>query len=471
MNAKVLILEFNEISPALLGQWRANGRLPNFKRFYDESDVFVTVADDPDPVNLEPWIQWYSVHTGLPYSEHRVFHLTDGPRAPHGDLWQLIRQGGRSVMNFSSMNARGFKGKGAFFLPDPWCAAQEAWPPEIGIFAKVVSTAVQEYTNTRIPLTYRDYLAFVKFLASHGLSPSTAAMAFRQLVAEKLVSRDLSWRRVAVLDRLLYDVFAHYYNRMRPDFATFFSNSTAHLQHAYWRHMDPEPFTVKPSVREMQAYGDAVYFGYEAMDRLIARFLRLVDSETVVILCSALSQQPFLRREQAGGQHFYRLHDVVQFLASLDLQTQKVEPVMTHQYVALFASDKEAAVARDRLRGIRIQGAEVFGVTEPANSSLKFGCQIATPISGDEALTGVTASMHPVRFKDLLYPLGLVKSGCHHPEGLLWIRNGRHYVHPERVSILDIAPTVCRILKLDPALVGRAAFRGADLVDRLALAA
>ena len=103
----------------------------------------------------------------------------------------------------------------------------------------------------------------------------------------------MTWKRVSLLDRLQYDLFACYYRRLQPDFATFFSNSTAHLQHSYWRHMDPAPFALKPSAAETEQYGDAVLYGYEAMDRLIGRFLRLIDDETVVILSSALSQQIF----------------------------------------------------------------------------------------------------------------------------------------------------------------------------------
>jgi hypothetical protein len=100
---------------------------------------------------------------------------------------------------------------------------------------------------------------------------------------------------------------------MRPHFATFFINSTAHLQHAYWRHMDPDAFALKPAKDEIDSYGDAVLFGYRAMDALLRRFFALAEADTTIILCSALSQQPFLKREGRGGQHFYRLRDVRSF--------------------------------------------------------------------------------------------------------------------------------------------------------------
>jgi hypothetical protein len=66
------------------------GRLSNFKRLYDQSEKFTTLADVADPRKLEPWIQWYSTHTGLAYDQHRVFHLTVGPRAKHRDISQHL---------------------------------------------------------------------------------------------------------------------------------------------------------------------------------------------------------------------------------------------------------------------------------------------------------------------------------------------------------------------------------------------
>jgi predicted AlkP superfamily phosphohydrolase/phosphomutase len=35
-----------------------------------------------------------------------------------------------------------------------------------------------------------------------------------------------------------------------------------------------------------------------------------------------------------------------------------------------------------------------------------------------------------------------MRSGRHHPDGALWVRNGRHEVVPGRVPLTDIAPTV-----------------------------
>ena len=37
---RVILIEFNELTPRLLDAWMASGDLPNFKRFHDRSQVY-----------------------------------------------------------------------------------------------------------------------------------------------------------------------------------------------------------------------------------------------------------------------------------------------------------------------------------------------------------------------------------------------------------------------------------------------
>src|SRR5262249_44887897 len=77
--ARLILIEFNELCPHLLRRFMDRSLLPNFRRFHDSSLVCTTDAGESEP-NLEPWIQWPTVHSGLPFAEHRVFHLGDGRR-------------------------------------------------------------------------------------------------------------------------------------------------------------------------------------------------------------------------------------------------------------------------------------------------------------------------------------------------------------------------------------------------------
>ena len=436
---RLVLIEFNELCPSLLAQWMGEGKLPNFAKFHAQSEVFTTRADVEEGPNLEPWIQWYSLHTGLPFSQHNVFHLTDGPRATHPDVWSILSARGFSVWNCSSMNARRIAAKGARYIPDPWCDSELPFPPQMQAYTKVVSQQVKEYSNRKRGLSLGDLTRFLWFMASHGLSAGTVKAILAQLAGEKLHGG--AWKRAVLLDMLQFDVFRHYFMRERPDFSTFFVNSTAHLQHSYWRHMAPEAFSVRPADGEIATYKDAVLFGYQKMDALLGKFMALAGDNTTLMFATALSQQPYLKYEAVGGHRFYRPLDVIKLLRRLHIAPERIEPVMTHQFVARFRSGPEAEDAKRRLAAVTCDGQSVFGFDDADTGSIYFGCQLRTQLSPDTMLD-LGGNEPPVRFFDLLYQIEGMKSGRHHPDGCLWIRRGNHRVTDAKVSILDVLPTV-----------------------------
>src|SRR2546427_657064 len=60
----ILQLEFNELTPRLMFRFMEEGHLPNFQRLFRESHAFTTDAEE-EGMNLNPWIQWVTVHSGL----------------------------------------------------------------------------------------------------------------------------------------------------------------------------------------------------------------------------------------------------------------------------------------------------------------------------------------------------------------------------------------------------------------------
>src|SRR6266853_495909 len=101
----MIMLEFNELSPALMDTFIDQGYLPNFKRLRDTSQVFTTVAEEVAP-NLDPWIQWVTVHSGLSFDEHGIFHLGDGHKLAVKSLWDFIAAQRKTVWVCGSMNIK-----------------------------------------------------------------------------------------------------------------------------------------------------------------------------------------------------------------------------------------------------------------------------------------------------------------------------------------------------------------------------
>lgn len=437
---RVIMIEFNELVPRLMDRWIADGSLPSFKALRDRSLQFTTEADVSSPADLEPWIQWYSVHTGLSYDQHGVFHLTDGPHAKHRDIFDVLGDAGLKLGCCGSMNVKSFPADRGFFIADPWCDGQSAQPADLNTFQRFVSQYVREYSNPDRASPAVSPTRFLAFMTAHGLSARTVTQTLNQLVMERVKDRNLSWQRPAILDRLTLDLFKHLYGRHRPHYATFFSNSTAHLQHTYWRQMEPDAFRVKPAPSQIERYGGAIKYGYVMMDRLLREIVTLADPQTLVIFATALSQQPFLRKEEAGGQLFYRPRDVALLLEWLGIPNAKIEPVMTHQFRLRFPDRAAADAAISTLRGVRSEGDPVMGIADDVDDGFVFGCSVSKQLSPD-ALISRQGSNETVRFFDWFYQIDGMKSGCHHPDGILWLATGEAR-NAGRCSILDIFPTV-----------------------------
>src|SRR4029077_1394159 len=122
-------------------------------------------------------------------------------------------------------------------------------------------------------------------------------------------------------------------------------------------------------------------FGYQEMDWLLGEFVALAGRDTRLIFATALSQQPYTKYEAIGGHRFYRPRDAAGLLAVLGISAQTVLPVMTHQYLAHFADEAQAAAAKERLSGLTLDGRSVIGFDPSEPKMLYFGNQVHTLVA------------------------------------------------------------------------------------------
>jgi len=127
---RVIMLEFNELTSSLMDRFIQEGELPNFDRFKNEANVYVTDAEEAQD-NLEPWIQWVTVHSGLSYAEHQVFHLNDGHKLHQKCIWELVSDAGLPIWVCGSMNAKYAHPLNVRLLPHPWMTAADAYPHDM----------------------------------------------------------------------------------------------------------------------------------------------------------------------------------------------------------------------------------------------------------------------------------------------------------------------------------------------------
>ena len=429
----MIVLEFNELCSELISRFMARGLLPGFSALHQRSSVYTTDAGEKPP-NLDPWIQWPSVHSGMTFSQHRIVNLGDGCTLREKCIAELLSDAGVPVGVFGSMNMN-YRNLRGYFLPDPWHKTGTASPAALQPYYEIISKQVQESSRSDA-LTLTDMTRLGWFLVRNGLTVGSVKAAARQLLEER---RDagIAWRRASVLDDLQYDVFRCLNRRHQVRFATFFCNSTAHYQHYYWRSMQPQSFQHGAPDGEHASLATAIQHGYQSMDRLIQRALHDYP-DAVIVLCTALSQRPWDTTKCT-----YRPVEFESLLRFAGIPTESVvvKPVMAEQFYLDFASAEAARQAEVALHTLYLEDRPLMYVSREGDQTLFCGCDITEAQLFDRQ---VTRRPHGVSkaFNELFYIIHTVRSGRHDPLGSFWLGNGHHEVVAEPISITDIAPTI-----------------------------
>lgn len=445
---RIILLEFNELCPLLIHRFMSAGQLPAFRRLHDESLVFTTRAAERAPY-LDPWIQWLTVHAGLNHDRHRIDRLNEGHACRARRIWDIVSEHGGTAWVCGSMSTSyraGFRGA---LVPDPWTTKVQPTPEWLRPYFSFVQSSVLDSSNARAAMSASGAASFARFMATHGLSAGTIAAIVRQLAAERRGGH--RWKRAVLLDRLQFDVFRHYWTRERPTFSTLFLNSTAHFQHLHWREMEPHLFQARPTDQEIAEYQTAILFGYQQMDFLLGRVLKMIDGDTTVVLASALSQQPCLTYEHQGGKAFYRPHSFERLFAFAGVSGHtSVAPVMAHQFHVEFASRETASAGAAKLQALRVGDHRALAI-ECNGNHLFAWCPITTVVDSSARLSTDAEGVHRAEdFSSLFYKVDGIKSGMHHPDGLFWIRRStaEHRRFEEPVALDLVAPTLLSELGL-----------------------
>lgn len=353
---KLLFLQLNELNFEVVQKYIDAGHpLPNFQSLI--SMGLVTTESENSYELLEPWIQWPSVHTGMSFSEHRVFRLGDIVDSTAAQIFEEVERMGMTVGVISAMNADNRLQQPKYFIPDPWTVT----PPDKSWFSRyitdVLRQAVNDNSSERVSIKTTIKLALV-FLQSVRIK------SWLHYFSLAIKARGKPWRKALVLDELLFDIHSYLSTKRDPDFTTLFLNAGAHIQHRYF-YNSPYNGTgnSNPSWLVTPKY-DPVKEMLDVYERLLGRLLAQCNYQLLV--ATGLSQQPF-----AAPQYYYRLRDHAAFLKVMGVDHLSVSPRMTRDFLINFQSNAAAQAGEMILKSLRDEnGVEIFGVVDNRGDSL-----------------------------------------------------------------------------------------------------
>ena len=328
---KFVMLEFNELNLSYVERYIQKGELPTFARLLREHG-FRKTSSEVNNDEVEPWIQWVTVHSGKRFSEHGVYRLGDIAQNRVEQIWEVLEARGLTVGAFSPMNAHNALKRAAFFVPDPWTPTSVSGSWLLRRFHQAICQGVQDNAVGR--LTPGSVLMLLVGLAVYG-----GKLQALQYVRLALGSRRYLWRRALFLDRMLADSFLSLWRRTQPDFSSLFLNGVAHIQHHYLFSAGVYEGSQRNPSWYVEAGQDPVLESYRLYDQILAQCLRLKDSPRVLV-ATALHQQPM-----PEPVFYWRVRDPAEFLRSMQIRFLRVEPRMSRDFLVVFENREDAAKA------------------------------------------------------------------------------------------------------------------------------
>jgi hypothetical protein len=368
--AQIISLELNELNFDVVEKYAATGDLPTFRRVFDRHDVHVTRAEK-EFNNLEPWIQWVSVHTGLRFDEHKIFRLGDVVDTNVRQIWDVLEEEhGLKVGAISPMNARNNLKNAAFFVPDPWTKTPASGSQDLIALSEGLNQAVNDNAHGVItPLSY------LKLLFGAALNAFPGNYSRYAMLAK--AARSGVWRKALFLDLLLADVFIRHSKRKKPDFASLFLNAAAHIQHHYTYSSKHYSGDQRNPSWYVSSKCDPVEECYKVYDRILDRVLTALPDARVLIT-TGLSQLPNPRLV-----HYYRPRDHQAFLNALGVKSLvDVQPRMSRDFLLVFKSAQDAGDAADLLNSFRAADGDAIFRVENRGETL-FCMLMYTKLIGD----------------------------------------------------------------------------------------
>lgn len=431
-NKRLILVELNEVNLDLALAYAERKTLVHLKRVIKGAQ---RTSSETRYEELEPWIQWVSVHTGTTAAEHTIVRLGDIVGSEIPQFFEVVEAAGYTVGAISAMNAENRLKAPAYFIPDPWTVT----PTDGSFWSKALGSAVSQAVNdnSSARLSAKSILALLGGLIRFA-RPCNYSCYFNLA----LQSRGAPWRKALFLDLFLHDLHLRMFRRKRPNFSTVFLNAGAYIQHHYLFNARD---AVKTKLRNPDWYvaSNQDPFGemLEVYDRILGDYLAMGDVDLIV--ATGLTQKPYDR-----VKYYWRLRDHVAFMDRIGVNCRAVYPRMTRDFMIEFDSVKAAKHGAEQLAGVvcETDGKSIFG--EIDNRGLSLFVTLTYPGEIERELIVKQGSK---RF-DLKPHVAFVaiKNGMHDGMGFVYY-NGRvaDYASRDGLHVKQLYKVVVRYFGLD----------------------
>ena len=435
MTQRLVLLELNEINFDIVCEYiEAGYGLPNLQRLMDRT-ARLTVSEAQYEL-LEPWIQWPSVHTGMPFDGHTIFRLGDAALKRPIQFFELIERAGFKVGAISPMNAINSLETPAYFIPDPWTNTSS----DPSILSRMLTSALRQTVNDnseqKVSLQSSFFLVVCFFFLVRPRS-------YLKLLVKAFRSRRKPWRKALFLDRFLHEIHSNLFFKKKAEFSTLFLNAGAHIQHHYLLNSKSESASsgVNPEWYA-PSQADPVLEMLHEYDEIMGDLLGYKDVELLV--ATGLSQKPVNE-----NIFYYRLKNHEDFISRIGIPVVKIEPRMTRDFLITCSNEEQCKQLEVEISKIVTRsGRRLFGHLD--NRGLDLFVTLDYPFEITKSLEiSLGGEWYPL-WDDVVFVA--VKNGEHDGRGFAYFSPGLQSLAPEENHhVSNLFFTVCGYFGLNNA--------------------
>ena len=362
-NKKLLFIQLNEFTYDIFLKLNKKFNLKNFENFFNDSNNIKTVANVSHNYN-EPWIQWYSIFTGLNHKEHKVFSLGESINYNHSQIWENLEKKNLRIASISSMNAvNRLKSKSNVFLPDPWTNTKILASKYDKIFYLLLKKIILD-RNKRLKYYIKIFLFLIVSLRYLEIKNY---IEFYSII-KNAISK--SWSRVFILDYLLTQFYLTKISKKNFNFTSLFLNGLAHNQHHNLRFINSD-----------KQKDNVIFQTYKFYDLIIGKIVeRCSQNKTTIFFASGLSQKVV-----SDEIYYYSFNNQFkEFFLKLNIKIDKFDFLMSRESRIYFKNYNDKKNAIKKLSEIKNDNnINIFSIEDENDTSIKLTISYEKTIDKD----------------------------------------------------------------------------------------
>lgn len=368
---KLNLIELNEVNFEIVKKYVSEnpGMFKGFEKLLNLKNI--ETSSEKIYEQIEPWIQWSSVHTCQTFEQHQVFRLGDIVDFKGEQIFEKIENAGYLVGCMSPMNTENRLNNPAYFVPDPWTNTFSDTSYLSKILHHAIKQAVNDNSQGKVRLS--TYISLIWIL----LTKTQLKNWFTYLNLFK--KRKKCWNKALFLDLLLSDVFIYLKERKKESFSCLFLNGFAHIQHHYMLNSKMYAGDLKNKSHYINRYDDPILDAIKLYDKIIYNLLDKFDEKFLFV--TALRQVPVDKQTI-----YYRLKNHEKFLIGLNIKNFEVEPRMTRDFLIKFKNLVDVENAKEILSKLKFKDKLIFGDIEKREKSLFVTLTYSESIDRDDVI-------------------------------------------------------------------------------------